>query len=217
MDHARQYSGEVLVIDGHSTDDTRVVAERHGAKVLLDGGRGKGDGVRLGIQTATGDMLVLVDGDGSCELADIPKLVAPIREGQADLVIGSRMRGGSEEPHDTLTDLLKMVGNAFVTMLINYRFGTHLTDAPNGFRALRTEAVRSLTLRERGSVVELELVLAALRAGWRVSEVPTREFRRRYGSSALLLPRDLFRLLVCVVRGLTLPRRRWSVRLQDRS
>ena len=94
---AKPYVDEVLVVDGHSTDDTREVSERLGARVVLDHGKGKGDGVRVGIKEATGDILVFIDADGSHDPHDIPKLTAPLLKDEYDMVIGSRMTGGSDE------------------------------------------------------------------------------------------------------------------------
>lgn len=202
VDEAREYAGELLVVDGHSTDDTRAVAERHGAKVILDGGRGKGDGVRAAIASATREVLVLVDGDGSCELQDIPKLAEPVIAGRVDLVIASRMRGGSDEPRDTPREIVKLLGSALLTVVVNWPFGTGLTDSQNGFRAVRTEAAKAFRLREEGPVVEFEMLVEALRGGLRVEEVPSHEGRRRHGTSALVLRRDVPRLLGCLLKGM---------------
>ena len=98
---ARPYGDEILVIDGHSQDKTREITLGCGAHVILDNGRGKGAALRKGIQQARGDVLVFIDADGSHDPNDIPRLLAPIRAGEADHVSASRMLGGSYELHGT--------------------------------------------------------------------------------------------------------------------
>ncbi|HEX9903054.1 MAG TPA: glycosyltransferase family 2 protein, partial [Acidobacteriota bacterium] len=95
----RKYAQEILVVDGHSRDSTARVARRLGARVVQDNGLGKGDGIRVGIQEAKGDILVFIDADGSHDPNDIPELIKPIKQGQADMVVGSRGMGGSDELH----------------------------------------------------------------------------------------------------------------------
>ncbi|HEX8795350.1 MAG TPA: glycosyltransferase family 2 protein [Polyangiaceae bacterium] len=181
------YSGEILVVDGHSRDETREVAERAGARVLLDGRRGKGDAVRVGLQQATGDIVVFIDADGSHDPDDIPRLVQPLLEDRADLVVASRMRGGSDEFHGDLGEIVRMIGGAIITAGINYRFGVKLSDAQNGFRAIRAEAARGLGLVEDITTIEQEMVIKALRRGLRVSEVPSHEYARSHGESRIQL------------------------------
>jgi dolichol-phosphate hexosyltransferase len=94
---ARPFADEIVVVDGHSTDGTAQIASATGVRVVLDGGRGKGDAYRVGIAAATRDIVVFMDADGSHEPADIPRLVAPIRDGDAECVIASRHKGGSDE------------------------------------------------------------------------------------------------------------------------
>jgi glycosyltransferase involved in cell wall biosynthesis len=198
----RPYTSELLVVDGHSEDDTQAEARRHGATVVVDGGRGKGDGVRAAIQAATREVLVMLDGDGSYAIGDIPALAGPVLANDADLVIASRMRGGSDQDHGTIGAAVLMFGNAGLSVLINSRFGTSLTDSQNGFRALRREAAAGLRLVECGAAIELELPLALLRRGYRVAEVPIHEYPRRFGTTSLDLRRDWFPLLRCLLKHL---------------
>lgn len=184
---AREYGDEVLVIDGHSKDGTDEILLELGLQPILDNRKGKGDAVRLGIERARGEILVFLDADGSHDPHDIPKLVAPIAEGRADLVIGSRMRGGSDELHGTVEMFLRMLGQAIITLSINLYYGTFLTDSQNGFRAIRAEVARQLGLRENIATIEQEMLLKTLKLGYRVEEVPSHEYARKYGSSSISL------------------------------
>ena len=93
----RHLTDDLIVVDGHSTDRTHEIARQLRARVVLDHGLGKGDAIRVGLATAYHRIAVFIDADGSHEPKDIPALVAPIAAGEADLVIASRTRGGSDE------------------------------------------------------------------------------------------------------------------------
>jgi dolichol-phosphate mannosyltransferase len=142
------HADETLVIDGHSSDRTREIAKSLGAKVFLDGGRGKGDGIRKAIEVATGDVIVFIDADCSHDPNDIPALVAPILKGESDLVVGSRWMGGSDELFGDLGKFIRSTGSAVITLSINYRWHVKLTDSQNGFRAISTRAARAIKLDE---------------------------------------------------------------------
>jgi glycosyltransferase involved in cell wall biosynthesis len=193
VERCRPYSAEIIVVDGHSSDATRAVAERAGAIVLLDRGRGKGDAMRLGLERAGGEIVVFIDADGSHDPDDIPRLIEPIANDRADLVIGSRLRGGSDEFHRGIREMARMIGGAVITAGINYRFGVSLSDAQNGFRAIRADAARRLGLVEDITTIEQEMVIKALRRGLRVAEVPSHEYARSHGASHIDLRAVWFR------------------------
>ena len=139
VDQVKPYADEVLVVDGHSRDRTPEIAVAHGARVIRDGGQGKGEALRLAIGAATSEIVVFIDADGSHDPHDIPRLVAPIRAGEADLVIGSRGKGGSDELHGTLEQFIRYSGSQVIMLAINYRWNVRLTDSQNGFRAIRRD------------------------------------------------------------------------------
>lgn len=199
---ASRYADEVIVVDGHSTDGSPARLKAAGISVILDRQRGKGDGLRLGIAAATGDIIVAMDADGSHDAAEIAALTAPIKSGDADIVIGCRMRGGSDEFAGTWTMFIRLWGNNFLTQMINTRFRTHLTDSQNGFRALRASTIKPLALRENLHTIELEMVLVALRRGLRVQQVPAHEYARRAGHSSLSVIKQLPAFVSCLVRNI---------------
>jgi glycosyltransferase involved in cell wall biosynthesis len=193
IEECKKYADEVIVIDGHSTDKTREIAEKCGVKVYLDNQKGKGDAIRVGIQKATGDIIVFIDADGSHLPEDIPRLVAPIKDGECDHVTGSRMRGGSDELHGDIRKFIRMVGSDIITLGINYRFKVQLTDSQNGFRALRTEVGRKLPLKENITTIEQEMIIKTLKLGYRMGEVPTHEYARKGGVSKVSVPKMAWR------------------------
>ena len=173
------------MVDGHSTDQTVEICRAHGVPVMLDNGRGKGAAIREGLQHVSGDIIVLIDADGSHELADIPRLIAPIARGEAEMVIGSRIRGGSDELHGDFTHFLRNVGGGLITMAINYRWHVRLTDVLNGFRAIRASSARQLRLRAYDFDIEQHMVVECLKNGFTILEIPSHESVRQWGHSKL--------------------------------
>jgi dolichol-phosphate mannosyltransferase len=192
---AKPYADEVLVVDGHSKDRTRQRAKQAGARVILDHGKGKGDGLRTAIAKAKGDILVFIDADGSTKPTDIPKLLKPILAGEADHVHGSRTKGGSDELSGDWNKFLRILGSQIITQGINWRFGVYLTDSQYGFRAIRTDVARSLKLKENIMTIEQEIVIKSLRMGYRLIEVPIHEYKRKFGRSTIYLRRVAWRFV----------------------
>lgn len=199
----QRYGDEKLLVDGHSTDETVTLARAHGFRVVEDHGRGKGDAIRTGIAEAQGDILVFIDADQSHDPDDIPRLLQPILDGRADHVGGSRMRGGSDELHGTAGELVRLWGSTLITLGINLRYGSLLTDSQNGFRAIRREVALQLDLREDITTIEQEMIVKTLRKGYRLVEVPTHEYRRRHGRSSFQVRKVALRYFVTWLKLLT--------------
>jgi dolichol-phosphate mannosyltransferase len=186
---------EVVVVDGHSTDGTRQVVESLGFRVVPDPGRGKGAALRYAIDNFDADIFVFMDADNSHDCADIPKLVAPILEGRADHVSGSRVLGGSDELFGDFDNFLRAIGNYVISTGISMRFKQRISDAENGFRAIRATVARSLGLVEKIHTIEQELIIKTLRQGYRLAEAPTHEYKRTHGASSISLRRVGFRFV----------------------
>lgn len=176
---------QVLVVDGGSEDGTPHVALTSGARVLRLGRRGKGLAIQAAIRQEDADILLFVDADGSHRPQDIPHLVEPILRDEADLVIASRVTGGSDELYGRLDHLPRAVGMRLVQTLVNLCLGVGLTDIQNGFRAIKTPVARNLRLQEAGFGIDQEMAIRCLRMGYRVCNVPSHEDRRRFGKSNL--------------------------------
>jgi len=202
VDLVRPYADEVLVIDGHSRDRTREIAAEHGARVVFDGGKGKGEALRMAFEVATGDIVVFIDADGSHETKDIPAMVAPIIAGQSDMVVGSRGKGGSDELHGTLGQLIRYVGSQIIMLGINYRWNVRLTDSQNGFRAIRRDVGRQLGLTSNLTTIEQEMLMKALKKGFRVSEIPSHEYERKWGTSKVVVWKLWFAYVWSFLRNL---------------
>jgi glycosyltransferase involved in cell wall biosynthesis len=196
---------EVILVDGHSTDDTVEVARAicDGIIIVEERGPGKGAAMRTGMDLATGDVIVLLDADGSMDPREMHRFIAAASE--CDVVKGSRFmeRGGSED-----ISRVRRVGNRLLLGLVNLLYGARMTDLCYGYCAVRRSALPALALRSQGFEIETELTARALRAGLRFREVPSFEAPRRYGTSHLRTVRDGSRVLrtllverVCSPRG----------------
>jgi glycosyltransferase involved in cell wall biosynthesis len=189
---------ELLIVDGHSTDDTVDVARRlwPGVRIVYQTSRGKGNALSCGVAACTGDIAVFLDGDGSTDPAEVPRFVQAIVAG-ADLAKGSRFLdgGGSDD-----ISLLRRAGNTALTWLVNLLFGTRYTDLCYGFNAVRVEHVDRLALDVQGFEIETLIGIRAATQGLKVVEVPSWEHRRIHGKSNLRTFRDGSRVLNTIVR-----------------
>ncbi len=166
---------ELLVVDDGSTDATSEEAEAGGARVVrMSQNLGKGLALQAGVEAATGSLMLFLDGDGQDDPADIPALFEALDE-DVEMVIGSRFLGtlhpGSIHP-------LNRVANEAFSGMITVLFGQRITDSQAGFRLIRRAPYRALKIRAREYDVETDMLLKAIRAGWRVREVPVSRYPR---------------------------------------
>jgi len=196
------YADEIIVVDGHSQDRTREAAEKLGVKVILDNKKGKGEALRYAVNFVSGDIIVFIDADGSHDPKDIPKLVEPILKGEADHVSGSRLIGGSSELHGGFDECFRLMGSSFITACINWRFKVRLSESQNGFRAIKTDVVKQLGLKENITTIEQEMIMKTLKKGFRMAEVPSHEHERKMGYSKISLRKVWFRYVYTLVKYL---------------
>jgi glycosyltransferase involved in cell wall biosynthesis len=172
---------EVIVVDSNSTDDTREIAARMGARVISEERRGYGRACLTGIAVASApDVVVFLDGDYSDRPAGLPLLLAPIAEGRADITLGSRLAGprtpGALPWHSAF-------GNRLAAFLISLRFGQRITDL-GPFRAVRADVLGALALEEDTYGWAVEMILKGAVQGLRIVEVPV-SYHPRIGKSKI--------------------------------
>jgi glycosyltransferase involved in cell wall biosynthesis len=197
---------QVLVVDGRSSDDTIATARRLMADVEIvdQPGRGKGDALNAGFAACTGDIIVMLDADGSTDPREIPRFVSALCAG-ADYVKGSRYAQGGGS-----TDLtpIRRLGNSVLCRLVNELYSTSYTDLCYGYAAFWRRCLPYLRLDASGFEVETMLNVRAARAGLVVHEVPSYERPRLDGHGNLREVRDGLRIL----RTIALERLRVSQR-----
>ncbi len=172
---------QVLVVDSDSTDGTAQIARQMGAEVLHEPRRGYGRACLTGLAAVKApDVVVFLDGDYSDRPAEMPRLLEPLRNGAADIVIGSRLAGermaGSMPWH-------AVFGNRVAARLIGFLSGVRLTDL-GPFRAARYQSLLSLGLRESTYGWPVEMIVKGARRGLRITEVPV-SYHPRIGLSKI--------------------------------
>ena len=189
---------EVLIVDGLSHDDTVKVARalRADVRIVRELTPGKGAALRAGFEAARGDIIVMLDADGSTDPAEIPGFVG-LLEGGADFVKGSRFlqgAGTSDMP------LVRQLGNSALTRLVRVLFGGRYTDLCYGYSAFWRDVVPQLELDGDGFEIETMMNVRALRAGLRVVEAPSFEHARIHGEGNLRAIPDGWRVLKTIAR-----------------
>jgi glycosyltransferase involved in cell wall biosynthesis len=185
-------AAELILVDGRSIDDTVSVAQtlRPDVVVVTEPRRGKGRALRAGFAAATGDVIVMIDADGSMDPSEIPRYVELL--GEYDFVKGSRYLYGGDSDDFTW---LRRTGNRALLALANGLFRSPFTDLCYGFCAFRREHLGALALTADGFEIETQLVIHAVKAGLRIAEVPSVELSRLHGNSHLRTFRDGQRVL----------------------
>jgi glycosyltransferase involved in cell wall biosynthesis len=166
---------EVLVVDSNSTDGTPEIASKMGARVLHEPRRGYGRACLTGLAGASSpDVVVFLDGDYSDRPSELPILLAPITEGRADIVLGSRLHDQNSEG---ALPWHQVFGNRLAAGLINVLYGLNISDL-GPFRAARADVLRALALEETTYGWAVEMILKGALAGFRVVEVPVSYYPR---------------------------------------
>ncbi len=161
--------GEIVVADNGSTDRSRAIAEKEGARVVAVPRRGYGSALRVGIEAAKAPLLVFLDADMSYDFAEIPRFVEALRDG-ADIVIGSRMRGSIDKGAMPVSH--RLVGTPALTLLANLLFRCGITDINCGMRGLTRAAYARLHLFSEGMEFASEMMIKAALNKMRVTELP---------------------------------------------
>jgi glycosyltransferase involved in cell wall biosynthesis len=191
---------EVILVDGHSVDDTVAVAQslRPDVRIVTQSGKGKGNAMADGFAACTGDIIVALDADGSTDPAEIPRFVSALRNG-ADFVKGSRFAQGGSSTDITLT---RSLGNHVLRTIVNALYGTNYTDLCYGYNAFWARCLPYMRVDCDGFEVETLINVRIAKAGLIVHEVPSYESIRLHGSSNLRALPDGSRVLRTIVREL---------------
>jgi glycosyltransferase involved in cell wall biosynthesis len=184
---------EVILVDGHSVDDTIAEAQRllPSIKIIKQVGKGKGDALRAGFAACTGDIIVMLDADGSADPEEIPRFVGTLLAGN-DFAKGSRFLKGGGSSDITR---IRRAGNEGLTLLVNILFGTRFSDLCYGFNVFWRYCLDHIEIDSDGFEIETLLNIRMHLAGLKISEVPSVEYHRIHGLSNLNAFRDGWRIL----------------------
>jgi glycosyltransferase involved in cell wall biosynthesis len=193
------YNYAVVLVDGHSSDETVQKGRDKGAFVIFQERSGYGDALRTGLQYAKNELdaeiLVMMDADGTYPPADIPNLFSLILKDQADLVVGNRFLGMKKDSMTTVN----RVGNNILSFIARKTLQLDIMDTQSGFRALRSNLIRTLELYSDGMSFAVEMLASAKRVGARILEIPV-AYYPRIGKAKLRPIRDGFQILKTILR-----------------
>jgi len=193
---------EIILVDDGSNDGTteliRNIIEKEVTKVIYHPiNMGKGAAIRSGLGAVTGDIVLIQDADLEYDPAEYPKLIAPIMEGKADVVFGSRFMG--EGPH-RVHMFWHYVGNKLLTVLSNMFTNLNLTDMETCYKVFRAEVIKSITIQQNGFGIEPELTAKVAKQHCRVYEVGISYYGRSYGEGKKITWKDGIKALYVIVR-----------------
>jgi glycosyltransferase involved in cell wall biosynthesis len=194
---ALDLESDVVVVDDGSSDRTAEIAESHGATVIRKANGGKGSAIRVAIGAFDGDIAVIQDADMEYDPAEVPELIEPIVRGVADVVYGSRLRGGKAQRAYLFWHL---VGNRFLSLLTGILYNTTLSDMETGYKAFRAEVIRSLDLREDKFGIEPEITAKICKRKLRIYELPISYYGRTADEGKKITWRDGFRAVWVLLR-----------------
>ncbi len=182
----------ILVIDGRSTDKTREIAEKKGAKVVIQKGKGKGNAVKEAFEIVNSPVVVLIDGDGTYLPEEVGKLIKVIEEGY-DHAVGNRLENFERGAFTKLN----LLGNKIINFMFRLAYGVDLKDILSGYRALTKNLYKNVELEKPGFEVETELTVETIAKGYKIKEVPI-TYRKRGGRTKLNPIKDGIRIGIAI-------------------
>ena len=193
---------QLVIVDDGSTDGTseillELLPSHPHWHLISQANRGKGAAVRAAIPHLVGEITVIQDADLEYDPVEVPGLIEPIERGAADVVFGSRLSGGRPQRAYLFWHL---VGNRFLSLLANVLYNTTLSDIETGYKAFRTDILRSLDLREDTFAIEPEITARVCERKLRIYELPISYYGRSYAEGKKITWRDGFRAAWVLLR-----------------
>ena len=196
-----EFDKEIIIIDDFSTDGSREILQKmensDQIRILFNEKNfGKGYCIKRGIEKSSGDIIIIQDADLEYDPSDIPKLINPINNGDADVVYGSRFIGSDEK---RVLFYWHSLGNKFLTTLSNMFSNLNLTDMECCYKAFKSEIIKNITLKENRFGFEPEVTAKISKKDIKIFEVGIKYFGRKYSEGKKITWVDGFRALYCII------------------
>jgi glycosyltransferase involved in cell wall biosynthesis len=192
------YPKEIIVVDGNSTDGTLEIVKDSNCRLIIEPRRGYGMALRRGMQAAKGDVVIMVDGDGTYEFKHINMLLERMMETDAELCMATRMY----DPNKAM-GFMNFVGNKIITFCFNMLFKQNLSDTQSGFRAISHSAIEKVNLKETDMPFATEMLIKFAQKGFKMVEVPSTYKTRKYGKTKLKPFSSGIAIFATMIKGLT--------------
>ncbi len=180
LDRELSFPKEIIIVDGNSTDGTLDIVRHMNCRVIVEPRRGYGLALRRGIMEAKGDVVIMVDGDGTYEFKHVNRLLERMMQEDAELCMATRMF----DP-DKAMGLFNFVGNKIITFCFNMVYKQALSDTQSGFRAISHAAIEKVKFEETDMAFATEMLILFAKKGFKMVEIPSSYKLRKYGKTKL--------------------------------
>lgn len=197
LDKELAYPKEFIVVDGNSTDGTLEIVKDSNCRLIIEPRRGYGLALRKGMKAAKGDVVIMVDGDGTYELKHVNRLVHRMLETDAELCLATRMY----DP-DKAMGLFNFIGNKLITFCFNMLYKQNLSDSQSGFRAISRSAIEKVDFQETDMAFATEMLIRFAKKGFKMVEISSSYKLRRYGQTKLRPLNSGIEIFTTILKGL---------------
>lgn len=193
-----KYPYEIIIVDGGSTDGTRKIIKNKNCKLIIETRRGYGLALRLGMKQAKGNIMVMVDGDGTYELKHVNIVLDKLIEKDAELCLATRMY----DPNKAM-GMMNFVGNKVITFCFNMLYKQNLSDSQSGYRAISKKAFDKIEFKEDDMAFATEMLVKFSQKKFKMVEIPTIYKERKYGKPKLRRFKSGIEIFTTMLKGFT--------------
>jgi dolichol-phosphate mannosyltransferase len=197
LDKELAFPKEIIIVDGCSTDGTLDIVKKTNCKLIVEPRRGYGLALRRGMMEAKGDVVIMVDGDGTYEFRHVNRLLERMIETDAEMCMATRMY----DP-DKAMGLFNFVGNKIITFCFNMVYKQSLSDTQSGFRAFSHSAIEKVNFKETDMAFATEMLIKFARKGFKMVEVPSTYKLRKYGKTKLRPLNSGIEIFATILKGI---------------